>query len=155
MVIRNQQRTALIARFQVPFREAPDWWVAGGQCDYLTLAVITKLHFDGLQSLLPKKKKKRRLLEHIKYFGVLPLCFSRRTRSLTPETHQTNTMSFQGFRVSYLLFLKSTGHRFSWVVVMVWKINPFPAHTHTGKNSWPFKQFPLSQETSFFFFFNI
>ena len=60
MVIRNQQRTALIARFQVPFREAPDWWVARGQCDYLTLAVITKLHFDGLQSLLPKKKKKKK-----------------------------------------------------------------------------------------------
>ena len=59
MVIRNQQRTALIARFQVTFREAPDWWVARGQCDYLTLAVITKLHFDGLQSLLPKKKKKK------------------------------------------------------------------------------------------------
>ena len=57
MVIRNQQRTALIARFQVTFREAPDWWVARGQCDYLTLAVITKLHFDGLQSLLQKKKK--------------------------------------------------------------------------------------------------
>lgn len=60
MVIRNQQRTALIARFQVTFREAPDWWVARGQCDYLTLAVITKLHFDGLQSLLPQKKKKKK-----------------------------------------------------------------------------------------------
>ena len=118
MVIRNQQRTALIARFQVTFREAPDWWVARGQCDYLTLAVITKLHFDGLQSLL-QKKKKRRLLEDIKYFSVLPFCFSRRIRSLTHETHQTNTASFQGFRVSYLLFLMSTGHQFSWVVVMV------------------------------------
>lgn len=144
MVIRNQQRTALIARFQVTFREAPDWWVARGQCDYLTLAVITKLHFDGLQSLLPKKKKDGCWSISSTCVSCLSV-FLAEPGALTPETHQTNTTSFQGFRVSYLLFLKSTGHRFSWVVVMVWKINPFP-------NSWPFKQFPLSQVT---FFLNI
>lgn len=49
--IHSQQRTGLTAVFQVTFREAPDWWAALGQCDYLTLAVTTKLHFDGLQSL--------------------------------------------------------------------------------------------------------
>lgn len=40
----------------------------------------------------PKLITKRRLLEHIKYLGVLLLFFSHRTRSLTPETHQTKTL---------------------------------------------------------------
>lgn len=48
--------------------------------------------------------KKRRLLEPIKDFGVLP-CFSHGTQSLTPETHQTNTTLFQGFRESFVVII--------------------------------------------------
>lgn len=142
LVIPNPQSTGLVAVLQVTFREAPDWWVAQGQCDYLTLAVKTKFHFWWA----PKLFTKQRLLKHIKYFSVL-LFLSHGTRSLTPETHQTNITLFRGFRVLYLLFLKSTGHRFSWG----WWCERLTYFLHKQGRTYdrPFKKFPLSQVTFF------